>query len=109
MPELDAASDQDPALATRTEGRTLILRLTGELDLTSTDRILSDIDAVLDGEHDDIAFDLSGLNFMDSSGIALLLSVSRRVGGNLELRDPTPIIRRLIELTGLESVLRLVP
>jgi anti-anti-sigma factor len=44
---------------------------------------------------------------MDSSGIALLLSVARRVP-DVQLHSPSPIVRRLIELTGLEQTLRII-
>jgi anti-anti-sigma factor len=107
MPDQDAAGSA--ALDPRYEDGALVLRLSGELDLTNIERIRASIDAVLARPRNAAAFDLSRLKFMDSSGIALLLSVTRQVGGNVELRDPSPIIRRLIELTGLESVLRLVP
>ncbi len=37
---------------------------------------------------------------MDSSGIAMLVSVARE-GREVQLRNPSAIVRRLIELTGL--------
>ena len=39
-------------------------------------------------------FDISGLEFMDSSGIALLVSATRKAR-HVEVRHPTPIVRRL--------------
>ena len=45
---------------------------------------------------------------MDSSGLALLASVARKVP-EVELRDPSPIVRRLIELTGLAEILNVSP
>jgi anti-anti-sigma factor len=50
--------------------------------------------------------DASGLTFMDSSGIVLLVSATQRVQ-EVQVRDPSPIVRRLIELTGLSKVLRI--
>lgn len=51
-----------------------------------------------------LVVEMSGLEFMDSSGLALLASVARKVP-EVELRDPSPIVRRLIELTGLAGIL----
>ena len=109
MPDLDAVEEPAAGLAVRRESGMLMLVLSGELDLTNVDSIRAGLDAALAEQHDQVAFDLSGLRFMDSSGIALMLSVARQVGGSIELRDAGPIIRRLIELTGLESVLQLMP
>jgi anti-anti-sigma factor len=49
-------------------------------------------------------FDMTGLRFMDSSGIALILEVSHRAT-SVSLRNPTPTIRRVVEATGLADIL----
>jgi len=41
---------------------------------------------------------------MDSSGIALLIEVSNRVG-SVQIRNATPIVRRVLEVTGLADAL----
>ncbi len=51
-------------------------------------------------------FDLRELRFMDSAGIAVLLGGARRVP-TVRLRDPVPAVRRVVEVTGLTTVLRL--
>jgi anti-anti-sigma factor len=51
-------------------------------------------------------FDLSGLRFIDSAGIAVLLEAAERVG-SISVRDPAPPVRRVIEVTGLTEVLPL--
>jgi anti-anti-sigma factor len=66
------------------------------------------VDGVLAADDDRIAFDVGELEFMDSSGIALLVSAARQAR-RVELRHPTPIVRRLIELTGLTELLLMTP
>jgi len=85
-----------------------VIRLSGELDMVSVERVRSVVEGALTAEDDRLAFDVSGLEFMDSSGIALLVSAARRAR-QVELRHPTPIVRRLIELTGLTELLLMVP
>ena len=51
-----------------------------------------------------VMFELSGLEFMDSAGISVLVR-ARSEAGEVRLRSPTPIVRRLIEITGLEEIL----
>ena len=51
---------------------------------------------------------MSELAFMDSSGLAMLASLARKVPG-IEVRDPAPIVRRLIDLSGLAEILNVTP
>lgn len=81
-----------------------VLRLWGEMDISSVGAVRPVIDEALAGAPDSLVVDLSGLTFMDSSGIALLLSVAERVE-RMRLRHPSDSICRLIELTGLEDAL----
>jgi len=85
-----------------------VIRLSGELDMVSVERVRSVVEGALTAEDDRLAFDVSELQFMDSSGIALLVSAAR-TARQVELRHPTPIVRRLIELTGLTELLLMVP
>ena len=50
-------------------------------------------------------FDLAGLRFMDSAGIAVLLGATKRVE-RVSLREPSPTVRRVVELTGLTACCR---
>ncbi|MGH9120727.1 MAG: STAS domain-containing protein [Acidimicrobiales bacterium] len=45
---------------------------------------------------------------MDSSGLALLLSVANQ-GVRVQLRDPSPAVRQVVELTGLADMLVIEP
>ena len=86
----------------------LTMSIAGELDLASVESVHETIDDALTGGPERVVFDLEGLTFMDSSGIAMMLQVSKRVG-NVEVRNVTPIVRRVIEATGLIEVLGLEP
>ena len=83
----------------RDEDGALVLRLSGDLDVTNAEQVRSAIDAVVSSETEHVIFDLEGLRFMDSSGIAMLVSVARKVR-EVQLRNPSAIVRRLIELMG---------
>ena len=85
-----------------------VICLSGELDMVSVERVRSVVEGALTAADDRLAFDVGGLEFMDSSGIALLVSAAR-TARQVELRHPTPIVRRLIELTGLTELLLMVP
>ena len=51
--------------------------------------------------------DMSGVVFCDSTGMNVLLSSLRRAkerGGQLELAAPRPGVRKILQVTGLDSV-----
>lgn len=104
-------ADDSPAAATVevvTEPDGPVIRLSGDLDISNIDTVRSQVDAVIGGRPDSTVFDLSGLEFMDSSGIALLLQVAAKVG-RVVVRQPSGIVRRVLEATGVSAVLHLEP
>jgi anti-sigma B factor antagonist len=106
MAELDPADQAVTVASVRDENGAPVVYLSGELDLTSAGQFSTAIDAALGSHPGRLILDASGLKFMDSSGIVLLVSATQRVQ-EVQVRDPSPIVRRLIELTGLSKVLRI--
>jgi anti-anti-sigma factor len=89
----------------RQERGWLRLALTGELDLAAAP-VLDARLGQLRAEHVAVRLDLSKLQFMDSSGLQVLLrsiTDARENGWNLEI-DPhrSPVVQRLFELTGID-------
>ena len=107
MAELDPDEAYCAAEVSRENG-TAVIRLSGELDMVSVENVRSIIEGALGSDGDRLVFEVSGLDFMDSSGIALLISMTRKVNA-VEVRNPTAIVRRIIELTGLTDILLMVP
>jgi anti-anti-sigma factor len=85
-----------------------VIGLQGELDLSNVDAVRGALEDLLAAEPARVVFDLSGLSFMDSSGIALLIQTAERAG-RIELQKPSPVVRRLIESMGLATVLGVQP
>ena len=82
----------------------------GELDQHEARGAMRSLEELLDAYLPrDLVLDLSGLNFMDSSGIALIIRVSRRVkemGGRMWIENPAKQPRRVIDASGID---RLIP
>jgi anti-anti-sigma factor len=98
------------AVDTVREGSRAVVRLAGELDLVSAPRLRSAIAALHDEPIDEVVIDLTGLEYIDSVGIGLLVASRRRLeaeGCTFTLRDPAPPVRRLLEITGLIEYLGL--
>jgi anti-anti-sigma factor len=108
MAELDPKGRASITVKTRAEAGAQVVSLSGELDLTNVERVQSVIGDMISGGTERLVVETSELEFMDSSGLALLASVARKVP-EVELRDPSPIVRRLVDLTGLAEILIVTP
>ena len=85
-----------------------IVCVSGELDSSNAASLEATV-APLAAEHTErLIFDLSALRFMDSAGIAVLVGVAAKVDA-VQLREPSQAVRRVVELTGLTSVLPIEP
>jgi anti-anti-sigma factor len=81
-----------------------VFTIAGELDVSNVDELRAVVEPVLQQAPARIVFDLSALEFMDSSGIALLLQSAARVA-QVRLRNPSHIVRRVVTSTGLTDTL----
>jgi anti-sigma B factor antagonist len=84
------------------------MSLGGEIDLYTAPRLHGELVAILSGDEPvQVVVDMSGIEFCDSTGMNVLLAAQRRAreqGGELELAAPRPAIRKVLQVTGLESV-----
>jgi anti-anti-sigma factor len=90
-------------------GRTAYISLDGEIDLTNAHVCVERGHRAFDaGPITRLVVDVSGVTFIDSTGLGGLVQLSnlaRSRGAELYLADPTPIVARLLELSGLRAVL----
>jgi anti-sigma B factor antagonist len=85
---------------------TAIVTISGELDMSNIDALDAEVAPVLEREPTRLIVEVSGLRFADSSAIALWLRWAASVA-EFELRNPSPLLRRVIETMGLGE--RLAP
>jgi anti-sigma B factor antagonist len=81
-----------------------IVSLSGELDSSNAGSLEAAVASLTAEQPEQLIFDLSRLRFMDSAGIAVLIGAAAQVKA-VHLRDPSPIVRRVVEVTGLSDVL----
>jgi anti-anti-sigma factor len=87
-----------------TDAHGAVLTLAGELDLESAPELDRQIRAVEAENPGRLLIDLRGLQFMDSSGLAVIVRAGRSArdnGHGLTLRPGSVQVQRLFELTGL--------
>jgi anti-anti-sigma factor len=109
MAELEEGPAAELGIQTETAaGQAPVLSLSGELDSSNVERLQAAVAAVLAAGPERVVFEMSELRFMDSAGISVLVRLAAEVQA-VEIRDPSPIVRRVIEITGLTNVLHLDP
>jgi anti-anti-sigma factor len=87
------------------------LVLEGDLDLSQVALLEKAVEEVPEGIGEKLVFDLTGLRFMDSSGLRAMLTAQRellRRGVEISLLNPAPIIRRVLEVTQTDRILTIV-
>jgi len=87
---------------------------TGEIDLYTAPRLQSELAEVIANAApaSRIIVDMSGVEFCDSTGMNVLLSCLREArerGGELELAAPRPAVKKILQVTGLDSVFTISP
>jgi anti-anti-sigma factor len=93
------------------EGSELLV-IEGEIDMASSSRLIAALnEAVTEAVHS-LVVDLSSVDFMDSTGLALLLGAYRRLrrrGLGFAVVCPGGPVRRVFEVTDLVKTLRVKP
>jgi anti-sigma B factor antagonist len=86
------------------EPETMVFRVAGELDMSSTGDLIEAIEHA-STEDGDLFLDLSELQFIDSMGIHVLIQISQsRTGhGCLVLSAPSPAVTKVFELVRLST------
>ncbi|MFN8123781.1 MAG: STAS domain-containing protein [Thermoleophilia bacterium] len=80
-----------------------VLRLTGELDLATAPDVLAAVEAATGDGTSRLVLDMSGVSFIDSTGVRTLLEANRVAGNDLSLLAPSPAVTRVLELTELRG------
>lgn len=87
----------------------LELKLEGRLDATWSDHVSCALaDCVRSGQHR-IALDLAAVDYLSSAGLRILVLHARQlqsIDGALSVTRASPMVRKILELAGLEHLLR---
>jgi anti-sigma B factor antagonist len=84
------------------------VHVTGELDISSAPRLITALHEAAQPPVRRIDLDCRGVSFLDSTGLRALLvarNEATRMGVDLVLVDPSPSVSRVIQMTGLASLL----
>lgn len=110
-PATSEASEQLTVSISRDEDKhEALLTLTGEVDMATAPRLAETLNQLTDQGCQVVAVDLAAVTFLDSRGLAELISANQkllRTGGHLHLRHPSRQVQRLLDMTGLTGEFRI--
>jgi anti-anti-sigma factor len=90
----------------RRQGRAWVVTVRGELDIATVPLLVTVLGTVRDRLPPRVELDLSGVTFVDCYALETLVASQSELpaGRRLRLRDPSPIVTRVLTLTGLDTV-----
>jgi anti-sigma B factor antagonist len=89
-----------------------VVRLRGEADLHTAPMLREALNDAIEGLPGTLIVDMTGVTFIDSMMLGVLLSATRRArpnGTQLRIVVDDPHVRRIFELTLLDHVMELYP
>ena len=97
----------DLRIEVRRQGDWSVVEVGGEIDVATAPRLREQLIALVNDERYQIVVDMAGVDFIDSTGLGVLISGLKRVktrGGTFALSCTEPRILKVFEITGLLAV-----
>lgn len=100
-----------PVESKQLESGVAVITISGRLALGGeTERLDAAIKGMLQKDVKRFVLDITALDYVDSSGIGMLVSCltnAKKAGGELKLVGANPRIKRILSMTGVDSILSL--
>jgi anti-sigma B factor antagonist len=99
-------------LSTDGDTHRTVIAASGDLDITTAPEFRAALHRVVDEGAKTLVVDLTGVGFLDSTTLGVLVGVHKRLtepGAGLQLVCPRAALLRIFELTGLDRVFAIYP
>jgi anti-sigma B factor antagonist len=99
----------DLSIETNNVGDAVVVQVGGEVDVFTAPQLREALVAAVDGSSRNVVVDLQGVDFLDSTGLGVLVAGLKRVrqhGGELSLVCTREHILKILDITGLVKVLK---
>lgn len=106
-----AKRDKKPGFDSEFDGVELKVKLRGEIDHHSAAAVRVSMDEIIRSRVPQrLVLDMSGVDFMDSSGLGLIMgryTLMQSLGGEVWVQDPSPATERIMSLAGMERIINI--
>ena len=99
-----------PIGAVRKVDETVLASITGVIDVTNSPAVRGGLIALVNSHRPKkLVLNLAGVSYMDSSALAVLVEMVRKVGksGRVVLTDLQPRVRGLLEIARLDTIFQI--
>ena len=89
-----------------------LLTLEGEIDLHESSNVRQKLNPLIERKLPEILVDLSGVSYIDSSGLALFIDAMQRIqayGGKLSLFGIRKNVLNIFQIARLDQIFRIFP
>jgi len=89
------------------DGGVPVIKLEGEVDVYTAPQLKQQMISMLEAGTRQMVIDLTNVEYFDSTALGVLIGGLKRIrerDGNLALICPSPRIRRVFEITGLDKI-----
>jgi len=100
------------AVRTEKEGELIVLALSGQLDSKTAPELEREVGKALGKTGRALLFDLTGLEFVASAGLRIVIMVGKRLasdGGAIALCGLNPSVREVFEISGFAKLFPILP
>lgn len=94
-------------VTSRTSGARTVVQVTGEIDVYTAPLLREELASLIDAEHQELVVDLTGVGFLDSTGLGVLVGALKKVrtlGGDLQLVISSEKVLKVFRITALTQV-----
>ena len=94
-------------VSSHTSGARTVVQVTGEIDVYTAPLLREELASLIDAEHRELVVDLTGVGFLDSTGLGVLVGALKKVrtlGGDLRLVINSEKVLKVFRITALTQV-----
>ena len=102
----------DLEISTGRHGAACVVTLTGEVDVYTAPALRVRLIEAVESDCRAIIVDMTGVEFIDSSGLGVLVSILKRVsekGSTMTIVSDREVVLKVFRITGLDRVFPIVP
>jgi anti-sigma B factor antagonist len=89
-----------------------VITVSGRIDATTSGDFKNTLDSVIDRDYANILIDLSGVEYISSVGLRILLAALKRVrpkDGDVKLASLQPFVSEVLEIAGFTKLFTVFP
>jgi anti-anti-sigma factor len=93
-------------------GSVVLIAIEGTVDALTTNELNAFFEEQIEGGNVRLVTDLSGVDYLASAGLRLLLTITSQVrqkGGDLKVAAPNKNVRRIMEIAGIFTLIEVHP